>query len=63
MAQKAQTTAQKAQQHDNNITIVEPFALQRCGFDESMLLEGWVAFRMIFPTPSSKRFNRFNKLK
>jgi hypothetical protein len=26
MAQKAQTTAQKAQQHDNNITIVEPFA-------------------------------------
>jgi hypothetical protein len=25
-AQKAQTPAQKARQHDNNITIVEPFA-------------------------------------
>jgi hypothetical protein len=37
--------------------------LHRRGFDESMSLEGRAAFRMIFPTPPSKQFNRFNKLK
>jgi hypothetical protein len=48
----------------NMITMVlSRSPLQRCGFDEFMPLEGWAVFRMIFPTPSSKRFNRFNKLK
>ncbi len=37
--------------------------LQRRGFDESMPLEGWAAFRIFFPMPLSKWFNKFNKLK
>jgi hypothetical protein len=37
--------------------------LQWCGFDESMPLEGWAAFRIFFSMLLSKRFNKFNKLK
>ena len=36
--------------------------LQRRGFDESMPLKGRAAFCMIFSTPPSKQFNRFNNL-
>ena len=37
--------------------------LQQCGFDESMPPKGWAAFRISFPMPLLKWFNRFNKLK
>jgi hypothetical protein len=42
--------------------VVEPLALQRCGFVEPTPPEGWAALRMLIPMPPSKRFNKFNKL-
>jgi hypothetical protein len=57
MAQKAQTTQTPSPWWWSRSP------LQRRVFDESMPLEGRAAFRMIFPTPPSKQFNRFNKLK
>jgi hypothetical protein len=59
-----QTRRHKKHKQKTNTTtmVVEPLALQRCGFVEPTPPEGWAALRMLIPMPPSKRFNKFNKL-
>jgi hypothetical protein len=61
------TTRRDGTKSTNNRQTPSPWwwsrsPLQRRGFDEPTLPEGWAALRMLVPIPPSKRFNRFNKL-